>query len=102
MQHQALATFNFLNSEKRCVAGAMIPPHFLDAMNDEDVYTSKTYSGLNPMTMRRDYHEEQLEGGELEGLMPKDISKNLDAWAQRRKQQEEIKIAEREERNKPK
>jgi NADH dehydrogenase [ubiquinone] 1 alpha subcomplex assembly factor 3 len=34
---QALATFNFLNAEKRYVAGAFIPPSYVNAYEDEDI-----------------------------------------------------------------
>ena len=42
-QEQALATFNFLNSERRYVAGALIPPNYISDTNtdieflDEDI-----------------------------------------------------------------
>lgn len=39
-QEQALATFNFLNSERRLVAGAFIPPTYTETLltgTDEDV-----------------------------------------------------------------
>jgi NADH dehydrogenase [ubiquinone] 1 alpha subcomplex assembly factor 3 len=35
---QALSTFNFLNAEKRFVAGAFIPPTYVDVNEDEDIY----------------------------------------------------------------
>lgn len=37
---QACATFNFLNAERRCIAGAVIPPLTLQVTED-DVVLSK-------------------------------------------------------------
>lgn len=37
---QACSTFNFLNSEGRYVAGALIPPQTVEA-NDDDIYKTK-------------------------------------------------------------
>lgn len=37
---QACSTFNFLNSEGRYVAGALIPPQTVEA-SDEDIYRTK-------------------------------------------------------------
>lgn len=33
LQHQACATFNFLNGEKRCVAAALFPPKKMPSRN---------------------------------------------------------------------
>lgn len=38
---QALATFNFLNAEKRYVAGAFIPPSYIDSIDDDDIISSQ-------------------------------------------------------------
>ena len=40
LQDQALSTFNFLNSEHRYVAGAMIPPSYVDSLNNEELYSN--------------------------------------------------------------
>ncbi|CAH1104166.1 unnamed protein product [Psylliodes chrysocephalus] len=43
---QACATFNFLNSEGRNVAGAMIPPKTLNANEDDELRSKMRYSNL--------------------------------------------------------
>lgn len=44
---QALATFNFLNSEQRYVAGAFIPADYVEELGDADVYrTDKAHTQL--------------------------------------------------------
>lgn len=48
LQHQALATFNFLNSEKRYVAGAMIPPTYLESVSESEEYENLLNSHLSP------------------------------------------------------
>ncbi len=64
LQDQALSTFNFLNNERRYVAGAFIPPHNVDVAEDE-VYS---LTGDVDMTATKslgmtdeDFIEEQLE-----------------------------------------
>ncbi len=41
LKDQALATFNFLNAEKRYVAGAFIPPSYIENLDDDDIITSQ-------------------------------------------------------------
>ena len=48
MQDQALATFNFLNSEKRYIAGAFVPPAFLENVTEEDEYNALMDTYLTP------------------------------------------------------
>lgn len=43
---QACATFNFLNSEGRCVAGAMIPPQTINASDDDELRSKLRYQNL--------------------------------------------------------
>ena len=50
---QALAVFNFLNAEKRYVAGAFIPPSYVDEFED-DAYTS-------PDLVKLTYTENEIE-----------------------------------------
>ena len=52
MQDQALSTFNFLNSEKRYVAAALIPPSYVDE-DDDDVFRSASI-GSDDYVMRSD------------------------------------------------
>ncbi len=55
LQDQALATFNFLNAEKRYVAGAFIPPSYI-LDNDEDMmYTSMIAHKHDPNITATDY-----------------------------------------------
>lgn len=41
LKDQALATFNFLNAEKRYVAGGFIPPAYIDNLDDDDIISSR-------------------------------------------------------------
>lgn len=43
---QACATFNFLNSEGRYVAGAMIPPKSIQATDDDQLRSKLRYQNL--------------------------------------------------------
>lgn len=43
---QACATFNFLNAEGRCVAGAMIPPETIKVTEDDELATKLRYQNL--------------------------------------------------------
>ncbi|KAJ8968590.1 hypothetical protein NQ314_002256 [Rhamnusium bicolor] len=43
---QACATFNFLSSEGRHVAGAMIPPHNIQATEDDELQSKLRYQNL--------------------------------------------------------
>jgi NADH dehydrogenase [ubiquinone] 1 alpha subcomplex assembly factor 3 len=43
---QACATFNFLNSESRYIAGALIPPLTLAPTDDDVIMTKKRYNTL--------------------------------------------------------
>lgn len=43
---QACATFNFLNSEGRCVAGALIPPIIVSATDDDVIRSKMRYQNL--------------------------------------------------------
>ena len=46
-QDHALATFNFLNSEKRYVAGAFIPPKYLEAYSGEQAFSTASAGGMD-------------------------------------------------------
>lgn len=62
---QALATFNFLNAEKRYVAGAFIPPSYIDNLDDDDIITSQGDIGK--------YHTKGLEEpDDDEDLLPEE------------------------------
>lgn len=43
---QAVSTFNFLNSEGRCVAGALIPPNTVRTSEDETMTAKLRYQKL--------------------------------------------------------
>jgi NADH dehydrogenase [ubiquinone] 1 alpha subcomplex assembly factor 3 len=43
---QACATFNFLNSESRCIAGALIPPITLEPADDDVIMSKKRHKLL--------------------------------------------------------
>lgn len=43
---QACATFNFLNSEGRYVAGAMIPPQTIKPTEDDELHSKLRYQNL--------------------------------------------------------
>lgn len=52
---QALATFNFLNSEKRFVAGAFIPPSYVESNYGEDEYFPGMSRVDGPFEAEQDY-----------------------------------------------
>lgn len=43
---QAVSTFNFLNSEGRCVAGALVPPSKVRTSDDETMQSKMRYQKL--------------------------------------------------------
>lgn len=71
-QDQALATFNFLNAEKRYVAGAFIPPSYIENLDDDDFFTNREL-GKMPLndTELPEENESYLTDGEKEEK-PKD------------------------------
>jgi hypothetical protein len=64
-QDQALATFNFLNAEKRYVAGAFIPPSYVHAYEDDDIHKNVP-SDVDPGVIP----EKEFEGLEDDDLKP--------------------------------
>ena len=52
IQDQALSTFNFLNSEKRYVAAALIPPSYVE--EDDDAIFRSSSMGDDDYTTRGD------------------------------------------------
>lgn len=67
LQDQALATFNFLNSERRYVAGAFIPPEYTYVYTDEDAGIKETVERTNIYETKTDYHVPQHSVEELHG-----------------------------------
>lgn len=72
---QALATFNFLNAEKRYVAGAFIPPSYIENLDDDDFFTNREF-GKRPQNDPElpEENESYLTDGEKEEK-PKDKDK---------------------------
>jgi len=68
---QALATFNFLNAEKRYIAGAFIPPSYMDMNEDESSSVNMVLPGSD---------------GEREGQDDDDIKYLFDEAEKRRQE----------------
>ncbi|XP_064606640.1 NADH dehydrogenase [ubiquinone] 1 alpha subcomplex assembly factor 3-like isoform X2 [Liolophura sinensis] len=64
---QALATFNFLNSERRYVAGAFIPPEYTHTFRDEDAGMGEVLERVNIYEAKTDYHVPHHSVDDLEG-----------------------------------
>jgi len=66
---QALSTFNFLNSERRYVAGAFIPPNYIEELGDSEKYHSATGVAATlrdaEATTTEDYFFQEKEGDRL-------------------------------------
>ena len=65
LKDQALATFNFLNSEKRYVAGAFVPPSYVHAFEDDDI-NKGIPDNIDPAVLP----DKDFEGSEDDDLTP--------------------------------
>ena len=67
----------------------MIPPHFMENLDDSDVFHSKTEQQQNPMMTTGDYDHVDTEKGDLIGLRPADFSRNLQGYKARKEEESE-------------